>query len=699
MAVILLCRALLEFFHHRGDQILRHRLHQQRENHVHLASGPVQARFRPIETVMDQAGQFLVPQAEAYGVGRLVQHLRHLLQIQIYLAEGAVVHQVHRDGIVHVHPLGGRPVPQVPTAVLQVGPLFQKAFDRIGIHIIQPVLHRRIKPFQRAFVGIVHVRAPGGLHQETAPVGTAAGRIGIGGGMGQAAVGTLGIGPGLQPVQVQRGNRRQGLQEKGGSIAVAAITQALDAGTVHHIAVEGKVLRRPLHQGIDSVEVFIRACETAPLREIGPHPQGTNGQGLLRKAVQLHIAEYMVVEAVQETVSLRGSGRDVRIVSADFGVQVVRSVVPEQDGRHMAFRKARQGHLQQAVHHLSEIHQVSAGTFVHNAHRFQDFLDHAGFAHLHGGFHPFHLHHLHRAPFRFHAGVDDLPGELVGAPGPAVGIAAPGSFPGGVRPDGRNAVQVQFGPDQRPLEGRPESGGLVPARPGGDQQFVPSFPKQAGHIIYHDERASVQLRDGRIQYRFRNLSSIQGGFVITQGIHVQKRLGRHFLQLERFSQKGRSPLPGHSADVRSLHLSVQQAHAEMRLPAPGRHLAVLVPDPDPPPGLLPGGKRRPAVRNHHLLRAFHLAGTPEVRPHFDLVSRLLHGAFAEDRPTEMRLGRIDAQRLHKALAAHFLHVESGLAAGGEQGGRQHRKHNPQTFHNPVVRIFWQKRVRPAPGRS
>ena len=232
---------------------------QQGKSLVQLAPRRVITRFRVIETRMDGPGQGLV----ALPVRRCIlsQESGNLLQVQIHLAKGAVVYEVY----------GFRVLDEVPAAVGKVRPALKEAVHRIAVHVLQPALHLGIETLEWTGIGIGLEGAPGGLHEETAPVGASAGGIRIRGGVGKAAVLTGGVGPGLQPVQVQRGHVGKGLERQGGGVAVSAIAQSLDAGTVYHIAVKGKILHGPGHQVVNPVQVLVRAGEPAREGIVGPH--------------------------------------------------------------------------------------------------------------------------------------------------------------------------------------------------------------------------------------------------------------------------------------------------------------------------------------------------------------------------------------------------------------------------------------------
>ena len=125
-------------------------------------------------------------------------------------------------------------------------------------------------------------------------------------------------------------------------------------------------------------------------------------------------------------------------------------------------------------------------------------------------------------------------------------------------------------------------------------------------------------------------------------------------------------LPRNRADKISFE-AVQDADSEALLRAPGRRFSGGVPHADPPPGLLPGIKRKSVVRDHHLVRGFHLSGLPEVRAYLDFVGGLLHGLVRTDLPAEMRLGAVNAERLYKPLAPEVVYPERRMA-GGQQTG-------------------------------
>ena len=112
--------------------------------------------------------------------------------------------------------------------------------------------------------------------------------------------------------------------------------------------------------------------------------------------------------------------------------------------------------------------------------------------------------------------------------------------------------------------------------------------------------------------------------------------------------------------------TVQNADSEALFRTPGRGLPGGVPHADAPPGLLPGIERQPVVRDHHLVRGFHLSGLPEVRAHLDLVGGLFHGLVRTDLPAEMRVGTVNAERLYEPLAAEVVYFEGRLAGGQEK---------------------------------
>ena len=120
--------------------------------------------------------------------------------------------------------------------------------------------------------------------------------------------------------------------------------------------------------------------------------------------------------------------------------------------------------------------------------------------------------------------------------------------------------------------------------------------------------------------------------------------------------------------------AVQDADSEALLRAPGGRFSGAVPHADPPPGLLPGIERKSIVRDHHLVRGLHLSGLPEVRAYFDFVGGLFHGLVRTDLPAEMRLGAVNAERLHEPLAPEVVYPE-GRMAGDQKTGRPDQGEN------------------------
>ena len=524
------------------------------------------------------------------------------------------------------------------------------------------MLHHRIEAFQGTFVAVIHERAPGGLDRETAPVGAAARLVGIGRGMGQAAVRALRIGPGLEPVQVQRGDLGHRLQRLRGCIAVPAVAQALDAGAIDHIAAEGEVLHGRLHQAVDGVEVRIRALEAAVPGQGVADPAGPDVLRGLRKPFQEHIPHQMMVEPVGETVIGRaGSHIDILALRGGLEGSVGVQEVAESGCDSRPGRQPGQRQVQHRVYDAAEIHQDGSIVPFFDGNGLQRLLELDRTAHHRGGNDPFRGDEINRSPRGFHAGLDPFPAEAVRLPGAQVFPASPGALPGIVGPKDRHAIHVQFRLHQRTVVGHAEGLGLIPARAGIDQELVLPFPQV--QAVSDDKRALVQLGNGRKQHGVRDLFPIDIHLVIAEGRHVQDGLTA-FLRLEHLPEHRLASLPGDSADEIALE-TVQDADSEVLLRAPGGNISGRVPHADTPPSLLPGIEWQPFVRNHHLVRGFHLSGLPEVRAHLDLVGGLFHRLVRTDLPAEVRLGAVDAQRLREALAAKVINPERRLA--GRQG--------------------------------
>ena len=450
-----------------------------------------------VKHFLDAPGQCFVAGTER---SRIVTHERgHLLQAGIHLQKGAVIHQVHRCRVIHIHSLRGCPVSQVPAAVFFIGPGLQKPVHRIGIHVIQPMNHGWVETFQGPSVPIIHISAPGRLHQEAAPVRAAARRVGIGRGVGQAAVRALGIGPGLQPVQVQGGREGHGLQRLGRCIAVPAISQPLNAGAVHHITSKSKVAGRCFHQPIDSIQLRIRALERALPGNVVAYSQGFQFLclGSLGKAFQEHVTHQMMVKTVLETVFLTGSDVNVPAHGSFFQVAIRITEIAESSNHLRSGGKCRQRRVHHGVHNAAVIYQIASFTQIFNRDRQQGFQHADGLTHLLAFHYAVHLHHIHLAPLGLKTGPDFLSAKAVGCPGTQVPAAAPGSFPGGIGKHLGLSEKVQFGLYQRAVIYSAKGGGLIPAGAGGNDQFVNTFLQ--GDLISDNQGPPVQLRNRRLQ--------------------------------------------------------------------------------------------------------------------------------------------------------------------------------------------------------
>ena len=120
---------------------------QQREDHVHLAAGGVDAVM--VERFVDACTEGFIALPIRLRIGLLAQCKGNLLQLRIDLAEGAVGHEVDGGGISDINALRSRPIAKVPAPVIQVGPGLEQAVHRVGVDIVQPVLHYGIKALQR----------------------------------------------------------------------------------------------------------------------------------------------------------------------------------------------------------------------------------------------------------------------------------------------------------------------------------------------------------------------------------------------------------------------------------------------------------------------------------------------------------------------------------------------------------------------
>ena len=472
--------------------------------------------------------------------------------------------------------------------------------------------------------------------------------------MGEAAVRALGIGPGLEPVQIQRSDIGHRLQRLRGCIAVATVAQAFDAGAIDHIAGEGKVLHGRLHQAVDGIEVRIRAFEAAVPGQGVANPVGPDVLRGLRKPFQDHVAHEMMVEPVEEpVVSSAGSHIDIPALRGRLEGAVGVQEVAECGGDSRAGRQLGQCHIQHRVHDAAEVHQQGPVFPFFDGDRLQRFLEPDGAAHHRSGHNPFHGDVIHRAPFGVHPGLDPFPAEAVRLPGAQVFPAGPGALPGIVGPKDRHAGHIQLRLHQRAVVGDTESLGLIPARAGMDQKLV--LPSPQVQVVSDDDRTLVQLGNGRKQHGVRDLLPIEPYLVIAEGSHVQDGLAA-FVRLEHLPEDRLAPLARDRADEIALE-TVQNADSEALFRAPGRGLPGGVPHADAPPGLLPGIKRQPSIRDHHLVRGYHFPGTPVVRPHLDFVGGLLHGVFRTDFPAEMRQSAVNTQRLRQAFATKVIHPE------------------------------------------
>ena len=245
----------------------------------------------------------------------------------------------------------------------------------------------------------------------------------------------------------------------------------------------------------------------------------------------------------------------------------------------------------------------------------------------------------------------------MGSPRSGVGGTGPGPFPAVISPKDRNSVHVQFGLHQRPCSDAPVGSILVPAGTGIDPDFV--LPFLQIKCIRHNQRTLIQLGNCRLQYGIGELLSIQESLMISQGSHMENCCSG-LVSPETLPEHERFVILGNHADEMALH-AIQDTDSEALLPTPGRCFPISVPHTDTPPGLLPRGQQRSPVRNHYLIRGFHLPGLPQIRSHLDLIGGLFHGLSGADLPAEMRLPAVDAQRLHKALAAKVIHFKGRLA--------------------------------------
>ena len=287
--------------------------------------------------------------------------------------------------------------------------------------------------------------------------------------MRHSAIRSLRIDPGLQPVEIQRRNPGHFLKGQGRGIAVAAITQALDIGAVHHITVESQVVQGVGNHVMDRIQLGVRRGESTGLAEVRTHPVRLQALELrsLRQAVQDDIAEHMMVEAVRETVAFRCARRDIFIAGVDFPRAIRHDMVREGCDRTVAGRKRGQPKVRHGVEDAAEVHDPSAFAFLRHADSLHRLLDAARLAHLRRGDDAFDTHDRNRAPFQLvqilfpyrlgsDTGVDHFSPEMARFPGVIVPVAAPGAFPGSVRTktDRRRIIpdQVQLCLDQRALE-------------------------------------------------------------------------------------------------------------------------------------------------------------------------------------------------------------------------------------------------------
>ena len=211
------------------------------------------------KTIVDDAFQRLVTLTERLRFRRFAQYAGYLFQLQVDLAHTAVVHQVDRLLILHIHTdaLGCCPVAEIPPTVFLVGPFLEQSVNGVFVYILEPMLHPRVVVEQHLTIAIVHVGTPRSLHYETAPIGTSAcltiGRSGV----GQRPVVVHHVAPSHHPVIVESLHIEERLHGLCGSIAVAAVAQSLNVGTVHHITVESEVLQRVGHHIVDAVQVIV----------------------------------------------------------------------------------------------------------------------------------------------------------------------------------------------------------------------------------------------------------------------------------------------------------------------------------------------------------------------------------------------------------------------------------------------------------
>ena len=145
--------------------------------------------------------------------------------------------------------------------VFSLRPLLQKAIHCVGVDIFKPMPHGRIAPLYQSFIAIAHISPPGRLNYETAPIRAATSPPRGRGGMRQTAILTDDIVPRLEPVGIQRGDIEHYLQRQGRSVAVPAVTESLEVGTINHIAVKSEVFHCICHHIVDLVQILVRAFE------------------------------------------------------------------------------------------------------------------------------------------------------------------------------------------------------------------------------------------------------------------------------------------------------------------------------------------------------------------------------------------------------------------------------------------------------
>ena len=150
----------------------------------------------------------------------------------------------------------------------------------------------------------------------------------------------------------------------------------------------------------------------------------------LGQTVQLHITEDVMVETVDEQVSVRTAGTDVPVIAADAGIEAFRGFIGESRQRRMTFRECWEADLEERIDDAAEVHPPAAIPHLLDGRGLHRFLDATGLAHLHRRSDAVNRNHVHRAPFRLGSGHDALAAKTVRLPGSKVRVSAPGAFPG-----------------------------------------------------------------------------------------------------------------------------------------------------------------------------------------------------------------------------------------------------------------------------